>query len=257
MLAALERSAAELGLEVETVCTEAERLPFADESFDLVFGHAVLHHIPDLEPRLRRVPRASCGPAARSSSAASPRATATGSRRVPKRAGHLVAAPAWRRLVGAARAGWVDRRPEPRTATSSSPRWTCTRSRPADLRAFADDAGFERVRLRGEELVANAYGWWLRTLEATAEPDEVPLRWRHFAFRSYIALQRVDTALLEPRLPPELFYNLVLSARKPAEDGGRRARRARRGWSALVGRPRSATARLPVGRRTLSDTRPT
>ena len=36
------------------------------------------------------------------------------------------------------------------------------------------------------------------------------MRWRSFAFRSYIALQRVDTALLEPRLPPPLFYNLVL-----------------------------------------------
>ena len=26
--------------------------------------------------------------------------------------------------------------------------------------------------------------------------------WRRFAFRSYLALQRVDAALLEPRLPP-------------------------------------------------------
>ena len=40
--------------------------------------------------------------------------------------------------------------------------------------------------------------------------------WRQFAFRSYLALQKVDSALLEPRLPPQLFYNLVLSARKPA-----------------------------------------
>jgi hypothetical protein len=42
----------------------------------------------------------------------------------------------------------------------------------------------------------------------------VPMGWRRFAFRSYIALQRVDTRLLEPRLPPELFYNLLVSARK-------------------------------------------
>src|SRR5688500_9683757 len=49
MLATLERSAAALGLEVRTARTDAEQLPFADESFDLVFGHAVLHHIPDLE----------------------------------------------------------------------------------------------------------------------------------------------------------------------------------------------------------------
>jgi hypothetical protein len=44
----------------------------------------------------------------------------------------------------------------------------------------------------------------------------VPDRWRELAFRGYIALQRVDTSLLEPRLPPALFYNLVLSARRLA-----------------------------------------
>ena len=74
--------------------------------------------------------------------------------------------------------------------------------------------GFVDVRVGGEELVANAYGWSLRALEATAEPAEVPFAWRRFAFRSYIALQRLDAALLEPRLPPQLFYNLVLSARR-------------------------------------------
>ena len=62
-------------------------------------------------------------------------------------------------------------------------------------------AGFEQVRIRGEELLANAYGWTIRTLEGSAEPDEVPDRWRRFAFRSYLALQGVDAALLEPRLP--------------------------------------------------------
>src|SRR5436190_6942955 len=49
MLAALDSSATELGVDVRTVRTEAEELPFADDSFDLVFGHAVLHHIPDLD----------------------------------------------------------------------------------------------------------------------------------------------------------------------------------------------------------------
>ena len=71
------------------------------------------------------------------------------------------------------------------------------------------------MRIRGEELLANLYGWWLRTVESTAEPDEIPRRWRLFAFRSYLGLQKVDNALLEPNLPPELFYNLVFSARRP------------------------------------------
>ena len=46
-------------------------------------------------------------------------------------------------------------------------------------------------------------------------PEEVPWGWRSFAFRSYLALQRVDNQVLEPRLPPQLFYNLLISARKP------------------------------------------
>src|SRR4051794_2316859 len=48
MLRRLESTAESLGLAAQTVATEAEQLPFEDESFDIVFGHAVLHHIPDL-----------------------------------------------------------------------------------------------------------------------------------------------------------------------------------------------------------------
>ena len=60
------------------------------------------------------------------------------------------------------------------------------------------------------------HGWTMRTLEATAVPEDVPWGWRKFAFRSYLALQKVDNAVLEPHLPPQVFYNLVLSGRKPA-----------------------------------------
>ena len=53
-------------------------------------------------------------------------------------------------------------------------------------------------------------------MESSAVPETIPMRWRNFAFRSYIAFQKVDVAVLEPYLPAELFYNLLLSARKPA-----------------------------------------
>ena len=49
MLTTLEANAARLGLDVETAACDAAALPFEDESFDLVFGHAVLHHLPDLD----------------------------------------------------------------------------------------------------------------------------------------------------------------------------------------------------------------
>jgi hypothetical protein len=71
------------------------------------------------------------------------------------------------------------------------------------------------VRVRGEELLANWFGWANRALEATADPDEVPWAWKVYAFRGYLALQEVDRRLLEPHLPPAIFYNLIVSATKP------------------------------------------
>jgi hypothetical protein len=42
--------------------------------------------------------------------------------------------------------------------------------------------------------------------------------WRRFAFRSYLALQQLDNSVLEPHLPAQVFYNLLVAARRPAGD---------------------------------------
>jgi hypothetical protein len=85
---------------------------------------------------------------------------------------------------------------------------------PGELRELARGAGLEQVRVSGEELLANWFGWTNRTLEATAEPADVPWAWRQYAYRGYLVLQELDRRLLESRLPPAIFYNLMLSARK-------------------------------------------
>jgi hypothetical protein len=41
------------------------------------------------------------------------------------------------------------------------------------------------------------------------------MAWRQYAYHGYILLQRVDAALLEPRLPPAIFYNLMVAGRSP------------------------------------------
>ena len=87
---------------------------------------------------------------------------------------------------------------------------------PADIARPARAAGFERVRVRGEELVAGLFGWVNRTLESTARPEDVPWAWRLYAYRGYLALQALDRSLLESRLPAGLFYNLLVSGRAPA-----------------------------------------
>lgn len=47
------RQGTDLGLDVSGVVADAESLPLADASCDLVVGHAVLHHIPDVEAAVR------------------------------------------------------------------------------------------------------------------------------------------------------------------------------------------------------------
>jgi SAM-dependent methyltransferase len=215
MLRKLERSAAELALSVETAACEAEALPFDDDSFDLVFGHAVLHHLPDLGAAFREFRRvlrpggvvAFCG----EPSHYGDRIAAW-----PKRDANAVA-PLWRTLMGAG--------PRPSNGNGNGG-WSEEDSleqvvdvhafTPADLSSRASGAGFEAVRVSGEELAASLFGWANRTLEASADPLDVPWAWRVYAYRGYLLLQTLDRSLLEPRLPAALFYNLLLSARAPA-----------------------------------------
>jgi ubiquinone/menaquinone biosynthesis C-methylase UbiE len=212
MLSALEANAAELGLGVETVAADAEQLPFADASFDLVLGHAVLHHIPDLDRAAAEMHRV-LEPGGTIAFCGEPSAHGDRIAALPKRAA-IAAAPLWRRLLGAGGRDGGDGR-DPDYGHALEAEVDVHAFAPAEIRRVLARAGFTAIRIRGEELLANLYGWWLRTLESTAVPDEIPDRWRLFAFRSYLLLQRLDGALLEPRLPPELFYNLVLAARKP------------------------------------------
>jgi ubiquinone/menaquinone biosynthesis C-methylase UbiE len=213
MLRTLSASAERLGLEVATAACEAAELPFADESFDLVFGHAVLHHLPDLDgafAEFRRVLRpggtlAFCGEPSRHGDRLA---------YLPKRAARA-AAPYWRFLL---------RTGERRNGHSAGSHGDGESLEmivdvhsftPAELAGYARRARFESVRVSGEELAASWFGWANRTLESTADPDDVPWAWRQYAYRGYLALQALDRVLLESLLPPAVFYNLLLGARRP------------------------------------------
>ena len=211
MLDALSATAADLGLTVEALAADAEHLPFADESFDLVLGHAVLHHIPDLATALRECERV-LKPGGTLTFMGEPSRHGDRIAILPKRVG-MLAVPVWARLVGARRRNGSSP-PDP-TGDEHLERVVDVHTfTPDELSGLAAAAGFTDIRVTGEELVANAYGWVLRTLESQVEPDTVPFAWHKFAFRSYLALQHVDGRLLEPRLPPSLFYNLLLSAQE-------------------------------------------
>jgi SAM-dependent methyltransferase len=210
MLDALAANALRLGLAVETVRADAEALPFPDRSFDLVLGHAVLHHLPELRRAFAEFHRV-LRPGGVVVFAGEPSRHGDRLAGVPKRAAAAIA-PLWRRAMGATEvtyesAGGGDHGLEFSVDVHAFD--------PPQLRRLCRGAGLEQVQVRGEELLASWFGWANRALEATAEPTEIPWAWHQYAYRGYLALQRLDRHLLEPRLPPGIFYNLVLSARRP------------------------------------------
>jgi SAM-dependent methyltransferase len=211
MVATLSENARRLGLTVRAARAEAESLPFPGHSFDLVLGHAVLHHLPDLRrafAELHRVLR----PGGRIAFAGEPSRIGDRLAAVPKGGASLVA-PAWRALMNAAAApNQADAQPEDHALEGLVDIHAFS---PRDLAAHARRAGFVDVQVRGEELVANWFGWFNRALEATADPSAVPALWRRYACNGYLALQHLDERVFEPRLPAALFYNLLLTARKP------------------------------------------
>jgi len=213
MLEVLDGSARRLGLPVTTAVCEATQLPFGDDSFDLVFGHAVLHHLPDIEGAFREFRRvlrpggyvAFCG----EPSLYGDRLSAW-----PKRGAYALA-PLWRKALRAG-ARRVNGDGAAHGEEAKLERVVDVHAfTPGELSSHARAAGLGDVRVRGEELAASLFGWVNRTLEGTADPEQLPRAWFHYAHRGYLALQRLDRVVLEGRLPPALFYNLLVSARAP------------------------------------------
>src|SRR3954466_5540787 len=214
MLETLASSAERMHLDVETVVCDAENLPFPNDTFDVVFGHAVLHHIPDLEQAFREFRRV-LRPGGRIAFCGEPSHHGDRLAALPKRAA-LAISPYWRRLLGVGRRmeGWDDAEAVEHGLEHVVDVHAFT---PSQLEAFASRAGFEGVRVSGEELVAGWFGWANRTLESTAESRQIPALWFQYAYRGYMALKALDDHVLEPALPPAIFYNLLVSAEVPLD----------------------------------------
>jgi SAM-dependent methyltransferase len=177
-----------------------------------VLGHAVLHHLPDLDQAFREFHRV-LKPGGVLFFAGEPSRQGDKLASVPKQAAVKVA-PLWRKAFRTGAAPVYHGADENEHALESVV--DVHAFVPSDLTRHASGAGFTDVKVQGEELLANWFGWFNRTLEASADPKDIPRGWIQYAYRGYILLQRVDRTLLEPRLPPQIFYNLMVAARKPA-----------------------------------------
>lgn len=214
MVEEAQRNAERLGFAIEGRTADAEQLPYDDETFDIVVGHAVIHHIPDVELAFREMLRV----------------LKPGGRVVicgePTRYGDFIA----RRL---SRATWWattrltrlpylnDRWARPQEELDASSR-AAVLEFVVDLHTFDPDAladtvrraGAVDVRITTEELTAAWFGWPVRTFEAAVNPDRLGWKWATFAYRTWQRLSAIDRVLARV-VPDELYYNVSVTGRRP------------------------------------------
>ena len=209
------RNGRALGLAVEGQAADAEALPFADGEFDLVIGHAVLHHIPDLDLAFREILRVLrpggrfvfCGePTARGDAIARRLSTLTW-----WAAGRATRLPGLRERFA--------RTSEELAQSSEEARLESV----VDLHTFDPDE-LSRLALRAravdvetvtEELTASWFGWPVRTFEAAVKPGSLGWGWAMFAYRTWMALDAVDRRALSRVVPDEFFYNVSVTGVRP------------------------------------------
>jgi SAM-dependent methyltransferase len=208
------RNARGLGFEVEGRVADAESLPYGDGEFDLVVGHAVLHHIPDVELALREVLRV-LTPGGRFVFAGEP--TRYGDV-VARRLSRLT----WWATTNVTQLpplhGW--RRPQVELDDSSRAAELeavvdLHTFAPARLRELAVRAGAVEVEVRTEELLAAWFGWPVRTFECAVPKEKLGWGWATFAYRTWQRLSAVDSRVLSRVVPAGLFYNALVTGVKP------------------------------------------
>ena len=215
MVEVARRNARNLGYEVNGEVVDAESLPFDDNTFDLVVGHAVLHHIPDLEGAMREVMRV-LKPGGRFVFAGEPTRHGDVIARTLSRGTWWVASRATQ--LRPLRARWA----RPKSELDESSRAAALEA-VVDLHTF-DAAELERLFLRAgavevdtvtEELTASWFGWPVRTFEAAVKPGALGWNWAVFAFRTWQGLNAVDATVMRRIVPKRYFYNVSITGVKP------------------------------------------
>lgn len=217
MLVVCKQNAAAHGIEVHTEVGDAEDLPYPDDTFDLVLGHAFIHHLPVPGKAFQEALRV-LKPGGRLVFAGEPTYWGDRISTVVKRNTYR-ALKAVTSLPGLTKY----RKQELRDASDDTAAILAALEHEVDLHTFrpdevarmADIAGFEDVQVVTEELVANWVGWSVRTIEGALHPGTLGMRWAMGAFRAYVSLTALDEAVFQKFVPDGLFYNLIVSGRKP------------------------------------------
>ncbi|MGW0452988.1 class I SAM-dependent methyltransferase [Gordonia sputi] len=208
------RNAENLGLDVDGRVADAERIPYDDNTFDLVVGHAVLHHIPDVEQALSEVLRV-LKPGGRFVFAGEPSTIGDFYARWMSRA-------TWWATTHVTKFGPLKAWRRPQEELDESSRAAALEAvvdihtfDPDELADIARSAGAARVETATEELAAAMLGWPVRTFEAAVPSEKLGWGWAGFAFGGWKRMTWLDENVLRKVVPPKFFYNVVVSGYKP------------------------------------------
>ena len=214
MVEAARANAESLGFTVQGRVADAERIPYDDNTFDIVVGHAVIHHIPDVEAAFREILRV-LKPGGRFVIAGEP--TTVGDW-YARQLGRVT----WKATTA------ITHLPPLRDAWAKDREALDESSRAAALEAVVDlhtfdpqalartafRAGAVGVRTKTEELTAAFLGWPVRTFEAAVKPGALGWGWARFAYGSWKRLSAVDRVLARA-VPARFFYNVGITGVKP------------------------------------------
>jgi ubiquinone/menaquinone biosynthesis C-methylase UbiE len=211
------RNAAELGVTVTAKQSELEKLDYEDGQFDMVIGHAILHHIPDVTRALAEIHRV-LKPCGICMLAGEPTRMGDIMGQVARK-GTSAAVKTYARMGGFF--GGTRARVRPKGSPCDHDHEIREFEKVVDIHTFwparvcrqALDAGFEEARFESEEFLSSFVGWITRTIENNLEEDNITFRWRYWSYSTYLRLSRLDERIY-PYLPSSFFYNMLLYARK-------------------------------------------
>ncbi len=219
MLDICQRNAEELGFVVHLAQADAEDLPYPDNSFDMVIGHAVLHHLPDVDASLREIHRV-LEPGGICIIAGEPTIRGHQIARVVKRLSTW-GIRTYARLGGRLGKKPVKLREHPAIVADEANHELqeleylvdIHNFRPKELCEKARGAGFKIARYETEEFLSSYLGWVFRTVEGSVSEENISERWCWGAYRLYLRVRKWDKILYR-YLPHDWFYNLVLYLEK-------------------------------------------